>query len=412
MSLGLEVIDFQSNVVLRELASYIKRLREVKKDDIPKHPILDEMYKCIKAHFKVRINFDFMHEFVGPAINLPELVKNNPSNEYWNKILSKNEIGTDLIEKDFLKGGVNLRTGIATGIFCIYPAKLLFPIEMLLDKKFTDEEHAGIILHEIGHLFIYLELMSRTVTTNQLLASIARDVRGCNSAEEREFVFRKVKVKHKLKDLDEKELSKSTNKKVIEYVIVSNVIKEMRSELGGNIYEIGTAEAMADQFASRFGAAVHLATGLEKLYRHYNHIDFRNPFEYFAVEVLKILVTFVPLVGWWLYGIMVACDNSEEPRYDKPGIRLRRLREQLVMKTKSKKIDKEELRSILDGISVIDDILKDVYDNVQLTGMLAYMIFPSRRALASQKEFQRKLEEIAINDIFLKSAELRTLGEK
>ena len=63
-------------------------------------------------------------------------------------------------------------------------------------------------------------------------------------------------------------------------------------------------------------------------------------------------------------------------------------------------------------ISVIDNILKDVYDNVQLTGMLAFMIFPSRRALASQKEFQRKLEEIAINDIFLKSAELRTLGEK
>ena len=56
MSLGLEVIDFQSNVVLRELASYIKRLREVKKDDIPEHPILDEMYKCVKAHFKVKIN--------------------------------------------------------------------------------------------------------------------------------------------------------------------------------------------------------------------------------------------------------------------------------------------------------------------------------------------------------------------
>lgn len=412
MSLGLEVIDFQSNVVLKELSFYIKQLREVKKDDIPEHPILDDLHKCIKAHFKVSINFDFMHEFVGPAISLPDLVKNNVINEYWNRILSKNEIGTELIEKDFVKGTVNLRTGVVTGVFCNYPAKMLFPIEHLLNKNFTDEEHAATMLHEVGHLFIYFEMMSRTVTTNQLLASITRDVRNCNSADEREMIFHKIKTKHKLKDLDEKELSKSTNRKVIEYVVVSNVIKEMRSELGGNIYEVGTAEAMADQFACRFGAAVHLATDLEKMYRHYNHIDFRNPFEYFAVEVLKILVTFIPIVGWWLYAIMVTCDSSEEPMYDKPGIRLRRLREQLVMKTKSKKIDKEELKSILDGISVIDNILKDVYDNIQLTGMIAYMIFPSRRALASQKEFQRKLEEIAINDIFLKSAELRTLGDK
>ena len=410
MFLGLEVIDFQSNIVLKEISFCIRRLREVKKSDIPKHPIVDELYKCVLSHFKVKINFNFNDEDMGPCIFLPDILNNHITNQDWVRGISENEILKTLVEKKNIKGSVNLRTGIVAGIFCNYTSKLYFPITILLNKKFIDEELAAIILHEIGNLFIYFELMSRTVTTNQLLASISRDIKGCNSAEEREVVFHRAKTKYNLKGLDEKELSKTTNKKVIETVIVTNIAKEMRSDLGGNIYDIGTAESMADQFACRFGAAVHLATGLEKLYREYKHIDFRTPFEFFSIEILKTISAFIPIVGHLIFVIAIAHDSSEEPRYDKPGTRIRKLREQLVIKSKNKKINKEELQSILTDISIIDNILKNIYDNTQFNNAIINVIIS--RKFTSQKEFQRKLEEIAINDIFLKSAELRTLGVK
>ena len=129
---------------------------------------------------------------------------------------------------------------------------------------------------------------------------------------------------------------------------------------------------------------------------------------FFFIEFLKIglLLSFTS-IGMF----MVTMDSTEEPTYDRPEVRFKRLKEDLIQKAKQPDIPKELAHEIMNGVANIDEVLKGYKDRYQLVDVIANYIIPSRKAMVSQKEFQRQLEELSSNDLFVSALRLQHLGD-
>lgn len=404
---AMESVDFQSPVFFKELALSFSELKKLKKDEIGDSDIATNLSKIVAHHTGLNVVFDIGEN--DPSVEIPMVDKNNPLiNSFIRNYISSSD-GIKMIANagGVARGTVSLRTGKVSGIFTEIKSKIWLPVRMLITDKFTPEEIAAITLHEVGHLFTYYEFITRTVTTNQVLAGLAKALDGTESIDQREAVLINVKRAMNLKDMDTRELAKSNNKKVAEIVVVSNIVKQTESEIGSNVYDFSTWEMLADQFAARFGAGRDLVTGLDKLYRGSWNISFRSLPAYLALEALKLVSLFI-IPGMAL--IIMSIDGAGDGTYDRPGARMKRIRNQIVENLKDTKLSKDDQERLKADLAAIDDVLKCIEDRRQFVGVLWDVLIPSARKALNQERLQKDLEAIAANDLFVKAADLKALA--
>lgn len=430
-SIANESIDFSNGIFFKELTMLYGELRK----DSNKNKMLDSeinlnISACIKHNTGLDILMDINENGHGPAIEIPEVNRNNPlvtnlEREYWHSA-----VGLQAIRDagGVVKGTVNSKTGKVSGVFTLFKSTMYMPTSLLQDKKFSDEEIAAITLHEVGHVFNYCEYISRTITTNQVLSAMSKELDKTSDLKEREVIFTNVKHALKLKNLDVKKLSESKNKTAVELVVVTNVRLDAKSELGSDLYDMNSWEYLCDQFATRHGAGRHIVTSLDKLTKGSFNISYRGSFAYTFMESVKIVLLICAIgVGVGTFGggigamkflfsipltFFVALADFDTPTqvYDTPEARYNRVRGQLVEYLKDKKLSKEKSASINEDINVIDNILKDVVDRRQWLSALADAVVPFCRKNYNQEQLQKDLENFALNDIFIQSAKLRQLA--
>lgn len=402
---SLESVDFQSTTFFKELTNAFTEL-QLEKKDASESPVVQQLSEIIRRH--TGMNIEVRIDEYDPCIEIPHVDKNHPLvNDYWRNYINSND-GLALINKagSAVRGTVNTKTGKVTGIFTELKGKTHLHRDMFATSRFLAEEIAAVTLHEVGHLFTYFEYITRTVTTNQVLAGVAKALDGAGTIEEREAVFISAKQALKLSELDEKALAKSNNKKVAEVVILTNVARQVESELGSNIYDFSTWEMLADQYASRYGAYRPLVTALAKYYRGVYHRSFRSTVGFLAMEALKLVAIIHPL----LFVLLVAMDGAGDGTYDEPGARFKRVRNQIVENLKDKKLSKDDHERLMTDLAAIDDVLKSVNDRRQLMGVIYDNVVPSARKAYRQEKLQQDLEQLAMNDLFVKASELRQLA--
>jgi len=421
-----EEIAFQDGVLFKELQIYFQNFKSLKKKDVEDSEINNAIEKCVKSHTGITIMFTPTEGEHSPAVAIPDINKNNVLVGSFVKNFLNNDDGRRMVAnaEGLVRGSVNLRNSKVTGIFGEVGYKLYFPTEMLVEQKYTASECAAMMLHEIGHLFTYFEFISRTVTTNQVLAGIARTMEKTNDPAEREVVLMSAKKALKLSDLDVAKLSKSNDLKVVSTVVISSAIKEATSEIGSNIYDANNWEQLADQFAVRHGAGRDLHIALEKLMRSSGNISFRNTFEYFVMEAVKLIILVGSLVfvavsgpagilaaigklGIFTWLLLILIDLPGDGTYDRPGVRLKRIKNQLMECLKQPKLKEEEKKSIMEDIVLLEAQEEDVKDRLQLFSVLWGWISRSQRKRLEQEELQQELEDLASNTLFLKAEQLK-----
>lgn len=414
-SLALESIDFQSLMFFKELTAAYVELKGMKQTAIADSDVAARMAGVIKHHTGLNVTMD-LGEY-DPMVEIPMVNKNNVLiNSFIRNYLNSSD-GIKMIgaSENVVRGSVNMKTGKVTGVFSEVASTIYMPIYMISSPKFTAEEMAAITLHEIGHLFTYYEFMARSVTTNQVLAGMAKALDASGTVEEREMVLISVKKALNLTEMDHKALARSSNSKVAEVVVITNVSKNIESELGSNVYDFSTWEALADQYAARQGAYRHLVTALDKLYRGSWNISFRSLPGFLAMEAFKatlFLGAFFmpgPVVGTFLSLAvsLFAMDGAGDGTYDRPGARFKRVRNQIIENLKDRKLSKDDQARLQADLTAIDNILNTVEDRRQFTNVIWDFIAPSSRRAWNQMRLQRELEDIAANDLFAKAAELR-----
>lgn len=406
--MGLESIAFQaSTAFLDELALVITDLRKIGKKNIEGHEDIVRLSNVVKHHTGLQVLFligDYDASVRIPAVNKNNVLVNN----FVRNFISSND-GIKMIQNSdkAVSGSVDLIKGRVTGVFCDVSNEIYMPADMFTSEKYTPEEVAAVIQHEIGHLLTYFEYMAELASTNQALAGLAKGLDGSGDIKERETILVALKAKKGLSKLDVESLARCTNDKAVEVAVITNIMQESRSQLERNIYDLSSWEYLADQYVARQGGSRHLATALSKIYKSYGNISFRSSIGYVAIEALKLALVFiVPGLAF----ILMAVDGQGDGTYDVPGARLKRVRNQVIENLKDKKLDKDDIMRLEDDIKAIDACLEQINDRRQFVGVIWDLLWPSANKDRSFTNLQKELEAIATSDLFRQSALLRTMA--
>lgn len=428
--LSQESIQFQGDMFFRELAAAYGELKKLKTSEMNGSEEAVTIEKIIKHHtgrnkdegLTVKMNVTMY----GPSVDIPDVHKSQPLMNTFRQSFFDNVEGNRLIAaapNNEARGSVNLKTGAVKGVFSKISNTIYMPAFMVKSSKYTAEELAAITLHEVGHLFVYFEFIARMVTTNQVLAGIARGMDKSSNQAERETILISAKKALNLTDTQLDQLAKSNNTTAVNVVVVRNIIQVHKSELGSNIYDSNNWEYLADEYATRHGAGRALVTSLDKIYRDFGHMSFKSNTTFLFTEALKvvcaILLVALAVVGGvpglqasMYFGILLmfwaSADGIGDPLYDRPGVRLKRARNQLVERLKNKDLPTNENKAIQEDLAVIDGILAAVEDKLPLFSRIALWFSPNGRDRLDAEKLQQELETLAMNDLFVASAKMKT----
>ena len=405
-----ESIAFQNTTFFDELTLAFDEVKNLKETDVGDSEPIYRISKIIKNHTNLNITIDAENDYP-PCIDIPNIDRNNPLINAAQRAIVNSTDGLTMIESsnEVLHGTVNIKTAKVSGVFSDIKAKMYLGKAFIQGNKFSSQELAAITLHEVGHLFTYFEFITRTVRTNQVLAGLSKILDGSENQEKREVALLSAKKALKLDKLDLSQL-KDVNTKTTQVVLIDALVKETRTELGYNLFAESSWEYLCDQFSARHGAGVHLATALSKIYKSQYNISYRSLAVYLAVEMIKvILLTSNPAFLVILF-LMVMFDSQDGGGYDLPSARLKRIRDQATQYLKNKQISDVERRRILDEIESIDKLLAEMTNRKQLFTYIHEFFSKRTRDERAYRKLQYELEDIAMNDLYVKAAEFKLMG--
>lgn len=424
-----ESISFQNEAFHKAMTEVIAQYRSDSKG-ARRTELEMSVGKCIKDFTNINVDVS-----VGdmPMMTEPPMIdKNSPMLEgYGWKDSSLSKRGLEDIRKtnekevravlDPNKSYVHGYFAELTPVRMYLNAPMIYGNDGLLYKlfdntKYTSGEISAIILHEVGHLWGFFEMMMRYRTSNQILSTMVRQLDGTEDFGKRELIIREASDALALEKVDSMALSHKNNT-TIYTVLISNMARINKSQTGEG-YDINSFEALADQFATRHGAGRDMVTGLAKMYK--GTIYRRGWIGYMFAELVK-----VALVGLGIFEIAIGnllgafhtciilftlvMADAHHDWYDKAGYRFKRIRNQLVEELKNEHLSSDSSARIREDIDTIDKVNEDFKDRTQLIGLVYDYLIPAGVTVRKQIEFQQSLEELASNKLFYYSNQLKHL---
>jgi hypothetical protein len=432
LNIALEAIEFQNGAFFKELTlnlePYFVKNNGLSKDE--QRTLGSLLDKIIFRHVGVTTHITFSH--YNTCIFVPDVSTRNILNNDWGHFTSAKD-GLRMIdfagENGMSVGIVDLKKSRMSGNFSKYQVRMNVDLGYFSNNFFTAGECAAIILHEVGHWFTYCEMLDRVVTGNMLLDGLSRVLAG-GDVKEREIAIKKAAD---IVNLDEnviQDLQKSTSDKTVVTVFITYVSKKATTREGDSFYDSNTWEMMSDQFAARHGAGRDVVTALDKLTTRLGDTHQRKSnIMYYIGEVINVTVLMLALVitintafvsfvstvisvlclGLSYSWISFAHLRDDVPEYDKPKDRFLRIRRQLIEQIKDTSLSSEVIKSFIQDIKVIDDVISNYAERANWLETIDNFLFNSSRRRRDNTDFQRDLEKLAMNDLFLSAASLRTI---
>lgn len=312
-------------------------------------------------------------------------------------------------------GYVDINKARVSGIFSEMAFTICMPEKFVRNKypglNLTPEEWAAMTLHEVGHAFTYCEYFARTVTTNQALSTLSKQLEGNENIDQR-VIYIQAAAKSMRINVNAAALATSKNS-VVEVALVAETVELSRSELGVSIYDDTAAEFLADQFAVRCGAGRHLITAQYKLDKIFGSTStYQSTPVFLLKQMLSLLAHIVPWTGviavpisLWYIAIGGSISGNV---YDDTEARFRRIRNDTVNQLKNRYISPLEKKRVLEDLDVIDSIVAKTKDRRDWQTVVASII-PTYRKFRNTTQLQKQLEQLGNSTLFARAAELTTL---
>lgn len=329
------------------------------------------------------------------------------------------------------KGTVDLEKAKVTGIFSEYVHECTMAFHTnYLYWGMSPAEQTAILLHELGHAFTYYEFSDRLETTNQVLANLSRVMRDKNAnTEQRVYCLRELEQCFGLKEKTLDELADEKSYTIFGLKLFKRYIHFVQSQMPNEKYDQTSSEQLADNFATRFGYGRHLITGLDRIYKaigseEKNSFASKHPvllwiLSIFYIAVVAIyfilVITVAPAVAIFmllatLLFTFVSGAGAGHMTYDVLKLRYKRIRQQFIDNIKNQNLSKETLRRCIDEIHFVDKIIEKTYDVRTPMEQISNFIFSMNGAARETLDLQYLLEDLAHNNLFLKSAEFKVLS--
>lgn len=404
---ALEAIDHQVKTVLfNELISAITDLQKLKRVgdiDIHNSGISDIIKKHTGLATKVSSTFG-----ITAYVFVPEMGKNNIMHSL-NSIYSDKDIDAIISKRGMFVGVIDLKKGKVTGAFEDFFSEIVLG-DALLHKgsMFTPEETAAIILHEVGHVFTIMEMIIRYSKTNYVLQSGMQRILDSQTKEQRIQVLRQIE---NLYDEEIPDLERIAEiKKHPDYyrtIILTLAAKDSFNQLGVNLYDLRGFEQLADQFASRQGAGLPLATGLDKIYRYMGDMAYYSTPAYYLMLVVQCLsFVFLTFFSFGLFALILAAVNYN--LYDPIPKRLDKIKADAIDALKDRNIEEKRRKELVDNIEIMNQLMDEMKDRDDFYKFVWNELTPWGRRQRKEIVFNEQLERMLNNSLYHAAARLKS----
>lgn len=349
--------------------------------------------------------------------------------------------GTGLLynkSSDFKLGAVDYKNARISGWFSQQPLPLFINfIELINEHGLTVPEITAVILHELGHAFEGASEVSKLNSSNRVIADAVKRINGVAPEERQEFVYKELQKLDQDLSVKDVEGLQSSNPVVFGVSTFRTVISIVRSLSGSSRHDTTAFESLSDSFATRFGYAEYLATGLDKIV---NDRKTRLTQECFSIlraylvfdtvvgilsiirlifnakghaveEIIKFalsrLVSVIPNAYYSLRFIKNERESSRDMTYDLNKDRFIRVRNDLVNSMKDPAIDIKTRRAVLEQIKFIDTIVDKTSNQRGYLNLLGLIISPKDRSTYNAIKAQQEVEKMIANDIFVSVSKLK-----
>jgi hypothetical protein len=409
VAVATETIEFQSNATFfKELTEYLGSIRDfnpyLEDEKYFNSPEVNKISEIIAKHtgLKVVIKAGKIKNLVGiriPFITPNHILDPNWFKYYFTEMYSGGKKLLEKVQENSVRGSVDLKQAKVSGVFTDLENYLEFDRAFLSKQSvFTPSEAAATILHEIGHVFTYLEFLNRVVSTNQVLAGMVRSLDKTVPDEIRKTVLAKGADLVRMNDEQRRVVLNSSDEKEIAVIVMDAAIYRSRSELGCNIYDSTSSEYLADQFCTRMGAGKDLVLALDKFNRAYAPSNLMRVFE-FTYSFIRFSLMMLGTLGLW-FGLLIFSVRKSEEVYDTDFSRFNRIRHQNTEWLKDKNLPKEKISQLIKDNEEIDKVISLYKENLPMIEKIAIFFRPNLRALHKYENLQKELEDTANSKLF------------
>lgn len=413
---GVEAIAYQTTKFHEELTDKVDQFRkagifttqEAAKMGIP---------KLIEDYTGMSVRIDIEASWAPNAmIRIPDMDKNHPMlNNFYRGWFTNNDMHTiSKMVNDKFTGVIDRKNARVAGHFSKITAPLYLTTAILKSEKFTAREIAGVMLHELGHLYTYFERIIDLVSINYAAWSAAERIMKTELDADRVVILTEFSNAVDAKLIEMETMAKMDGKEVIFTHLVCETVKNRRNEEGDMVYSYRGYEFSSDQFAVRHGAGVDLAAALDKVYRS----QFLNPSyiswpTHVAIQSIgflyHVLMASTGFGGALFTAIVLLAARPMNKTYDDPRQRMERIKREMVGELKLKLSD-ERRRQLVSDIEAIDTMMSGINDKAEWLEAIWKYLIPAGRSNQAKMEFQQSLERLANNNLFLQAARLENLA--
>lgn len=328
-------------------------------------------------------------------------------------------------------GTVNTEKAKITGWLGQQPIPLFMNFHELKNYKvWNSAELTAICLHELGHIFDSAAKAYTVNNANQIIQDVVKHITDKDRGGDIEYIYKELsKLDPELKK-ETVEGIKSGNAVVFGISAFRVIQGTVRSISGSKTYDKTSSEALADNFAVRFGYGEPLAVGLEKIMNDPSMVLMKaviqalNTYAYIFI-VKSLYFTLVAVAGgaalsvmglyslifniFGLYALTVANRHStQDYEYDKNPDRMRRITNDLIGSLKDPHISKETKLSILEQIKTVNEVRSKVFEIPNLIQAALLLLFSSDRKSYASVKAQQQIESLLANQLFVQAAKLET----
>lgn len=413
-AVSLEHLSYQADdPVVGELVSAITRLRL---DGTYTTKAVNEsnIAEIINKRFGLNTLFKvYKSTELNAYAEIPHIDGNHP----FFQVYTANRMGRLISELGVMGknvGTIDLDKAKCGGIFNRIPVEIGVSSGLLSCRNMTSRQVVSILLHEIGHLFFYYLYLLHDTLGNYVSNFVAAKVAGASNDNERRVIITKGAEILGIDNVSVETVLQHTPEQVagiLQTIYIANTRNTIRSETGTYLYDKRACEQLADWFAGRFGMTTDLAHALSVMYRGQSP---RSSIIATRALVGSLLVagTLLTLGLGFLVVLWIAesgkCDDIRI--YDKPKERLETLRRYHIQNLKDG-ANKEQLKTLLDEIKELDKIIDKIHDEPSLSYYLATKVLPFTKSVKNQIEFQKQVESLLFNDVYIRAAQFKTLSQ-
>ena len=411
LALSLEAIFQQNNSQLfAQLTEAFDKVcgksSRVKREDIESLGI----GKIIKENTNLNMVLFGETGVINAGVCTPRLTASNPLYGNLRQYGSNHEALLLIHEaKKPIKGAVDLKKSWVTGVFAEMEIGMTLGTG-LMEIGMTGAQVASIVLHEIGHVFSYLEFLTATCTMNLVLLGIQKAYLGKTSAEEKVVLLKAIEDTIQV-DLGDKDALATDNETSVALVVAKKYVESFRSANGSGIYDDVGWEFAADQFAQRHGAGKDLVIAQNMMDRALGSADLMSSVSRFVLQVNDLIEQlFYGIFTGFLYTILMAmCRNPLLGTYDRDGYRIERLIRQEMERLKADDLSPALRKTIVENLDIMRDVRKQYKEFDFIFDKIFVYLLPSRNAAAKEKERQQILEYLGTSDLLLVGSRFKNL---